>query len=185
MVKKYSVRPVDGNYLRENFNCNRGCPVNTQAGAYVQAINNGDYERAYAIARGPNPFASICGRICAHPCEDACRKGVVEKDPISIRALKRFVTERFGVEARSILATKDTLKYSTAPGSLDPQKTGKRVAIIGSGPAGLACAHDLLRLGYECTIFESQGVAGGMLILGIPEYRLPKDLIKREIEAIL
>ncbi|MEE9611252.1 MAG: FAD-dependent oxidoreductase, partial [Desulfatiglandales bacterium] len=152
---------------------------------YVQAINNGDYEKAYAIARGPNPFASICGRICAHPCEDACRKGVVEKDPISIRALKRFVTERFGVEAKSILLTKDTLKYSTAPGSLDPQKTGKRVAIIGSGPAGLSCAHDLVRLGYECTIFEGQGVAGGMLILGIPEYRLPKDLIKREIEAIL
>ena len=177
-MKQYRVQPIDRDYLRENFKCNRGCPVNTKAGAYVQAIGTGDYEGAYAIARGPNPFASICGRICAHPCEEVCRKGVVEKDPISIRALKRFVTERFGVEARSILATKDTLKYSTAPGSLDPQKTGKRVAIIGSGPAGLACAHDLVRLGYECTIFESQGVAGGMLILGIPEYRLPKDLIK-------
>jgi NADPH-dependent glutamate synthase beta subunit-like oxidoreductase len=172
-MKQYIVRPVDRDYLRENFNCNRGCPVNTKAGAYVQAINNGDYEMAYAIARGPNPFASICGRICAHPCEEVCRKGVVEKDPISIRALKRFVTERFGVEARSILAIKDTLKYSTAPGSLHPQKTGKRVAIIGSGPAGLSCAHDLV------------GIAGGMLILGIPEYRLPKDLINREIEAIL
>jgi NADPH-dependent glutamate synthase beta subunit-like oxidoreductase len=120
-MKQYIVRPVDRDYLRENFNCNRGCPVNTKAGAYVQAINNGDYEMAYAIARGPNPFASICGRICAHPCEEVCRKGVVEKDPISIRALKRFVTERFGVEARSILAIKDTLKYSTAPGSLHPQ----------------------------------------------------------------
>jgi NADPH-dependent glutamate synthase beta subunit-like oxidoreductase len=184
-MKRFTVRPVDRDYLRENFNCNRGCPVNTKAGAYVQAINNGDFEMAYAIARGPNPFASICGRICAHPCEEVCRKGVVEKDPISIRALKRFITERFGVEARSILAIKDTLKYSTAPGSLHPQKTGKRVAIIGSGPAGLSCAHDLVRLGHECTIFESQGVAGGMLILGIPEYRLPKDLINREIEAIL
>lgn len=184
-MKRYRVRPVDEYYLRENFNCNRGCPVNTKAGAYVQAIGKGDYEGAYAIARGPNPFASICGRICAHPCEEVCRKGVVEKDPISIRALKRFVTERFGVEARSILAIKDTLKYSTAPGSLEPQKTGKRVAIIGSGPAGLSCAHDLARLGHDCTIFEAQGVAGGMLILGIPEYRLPKDLINREIEAIL
>jgi NADPH-dependent glutamate synthase beta subunit-like oxidoreductase len=110
---------------------------------------------------------------------------VVENDPISIRALKRFVTERFGVEARSILAIKDTLNYSTAPGSLHPQKTGKKVAIIGSGPAGLSCAHDLARLGHDCTIFEAQGIAGGMLILGIPEYRLPKDLINREIEAIL
>ncbi len=184
-MKRYRVRPVDEGYLRENFNCNRGCPVNTKAGAYVQAICKGDYEGAYAIARGPNPFASICGRVCAHPCEEVCRKGVVEKDPISIRALKRFVTERFGVESRSILALVDTLKYSTAPGSLDPAKTGKRVAVIGSGPAGLSCVHDLARLGHECTIFEAQGVAGGMLTLGIPEYRLPRDLIKREIEAIL
>jgi len=184
-MKQYAVRPVDLDYLRENFNCNRGCPVNTKAGTYVQAVNNGDYEKAYAIARGPNPFASICGRVCAHSCEEVCRKGVVEKDPISIRALKRFVTEQFGVEARSILALGDTLKYSTAPGSLDPKKTGKRVAIIGSGPAGLSCAHDLARLGHACTVFESQRVAGGMLTLGIPEYRLPREVIKREIEAIL
>jgi NADPH-dependent glutamate synthase beta subunit-like oxidoreductase len=148
-------------------------------------LSNGDYERAYSIARGPNPFASICGRICAHPCEEICRKGIVEKDPISIRALKRFVTERFGVESRSIRTLTDTLKYSTAPGSLNPKKTDKTVAIIGSGPAGLSCAHDLARLGHECTIFEAQGVAGGMLTLGIPEYRLPRDLTKREIEAIL
>ncbi len=185
MMKQYTVRPVDRDYLRENFNCSRGCPVNTKAGAYVQALNNGDYERAYAIARGPNPFASICGRVCAHPCEEACRKGIVEKDPVSIRALKRFVTERYGVESRSIRVLNDTLKYSTAPGSLNPKKTDKRVAIIGSGPAGLSCAHDLARLGHECTIFEAQGIAGGMLVLGIPEYRLPRDLIKREIEAIL
>ncbi|MEE8399480.1 MAG: FAD-dependent oxidoreductase [Desulfobacterales bacterium] len=184
-MKQYAVRPVDEGYLRGNFNCNQGCPVNTKAGAYVQAIYEGDYEKAYAIARGPNPFASICGRVCAHPCEEACRKGVVENDPISIRALKRFVTERFGVEARSLLALTDILKLSTAPGSLHPEKTGKKVAIIGSGPAGLSCAHDLARLGHECTIFEVQGVAGGMLTLGIPEYRLPRDLIKREIEAIL
>ncbi|MDP2643680.1 MAG: FAD-dependent oxidoreductase [Desulfobacterales bacterium] len=185
MMKQYAVRPVDEAYLRDNFNCQRGCPVNTKAGAYVQAIHKGEYERAYAIARGPNPFASICGRVCAHPCEEVCRKGVLEKDPVSIRALKRFVTERFGVEARSLLGLGDILKLSTAPGSLHPKKTGKKVAIIGSGPAGLSCAHDLARLGHEPTIFEVQGVAGGMLTLGIPEYRLPRDLIKREIEAIL
>ncbi len=184
-MKRYNVRLVDRTYLRENFNCHRGCPVNTRAGAYVQAICDGAYEKAYAIARGPNPFASICGRVCAHPCEEVCRKGVVEKDSISIRALKRFVTERYGVESRQILALGDTLRYSTAPGSLQPEKTGKKVAIIGSGPAGLSCAHDLARLGYECTVFETQGVAGGMLTLGVPEYRLPRDLIKREIDAIL
>lgn len=162
-----------------------GCPVGTKAGAYVQAVFSGEYEMAYAIARGPNPFASICGRVCAHPCEEACRKGVVEKDPISIRALKRFATERYGVESRHVFSLGDTLRYSTAPGSLNPKMTGKRVAIIGSGPAGLTCAHDLARLGHDCTIFEAQAVAGGMLILGIPEYRLPRDLVKREIDAIL
>ncbi len=184
-MKRYHVRLVDRPYLRENFNCSLGCPVNTRAGAYVQAISEGDFKKAYAIARGPNPFASICGRVCAHPCEEVCRKGVVEKDPVSIRALKRFVTERYGVESRQILSLGDTLQYSTAPGSLDPEKTGKKVAIIGSGPAGLSCAHDLARLGHACTVFEAQGVAGGMLTLGVPEYRLPRDLIKREIDAIL
>lgn len=184
-MRKYTVRAVDRTYLRENFNCSMGCPVGTQAGAYVQAIFFGDYEKAYAVARGPNPFASICGRVCAHPCEEVCRKGVVEKDPISIRAMKRFATERFGVESRHVFSLGDTLRYSTAPGSLNPKKTGRRVAIIGSGPAGLTCAHDLARLGHDCTVFEAQGVAGGMLILGIPEYRLPRDLIKREIDAIL
>lgn len=184
-MRKYTVRAVDRTYLRENFSCSMGCPVGTQAGAYVQAIFSGDYERAYAIARGPNPFVSICGRVCAHPCEEVCRKGVVEKDPISIRAMKRFATERYGVESRHVFSLGDTLRYSTAPGSLNPKKTGRRVAIIGSGPAGLTCAHDLARLGHDCTVFEAQAVAGGMLILGIPEYRLPRDLIKREIDAIL
>lgn len=183
-MKQYKVYPIDREALSENFKCNRGCPVNTKAGAYVQAIAEGNYEEAYAIARGPNPFASICGRVCAHPCEEVCRKGILEKDPVSIRALKRFVTERYGVESRSTLSIGDTLKYSTAPGSLNPEKTGKRVAIIGSGPAGLSCAHDLARLGHDCTILESHDVAGGMLTLGIPEYRLPRVLTKREIEAI-
>ncbi|MEF9437248.1 MAG: FAD-dependent oxidoreductase [Candidatus Mariimomonas ferrooxydans] len=184
-MQQYKIRFVDNEYLRENFNCSGGCPVNTMAGAYVKAINNGDYEKAYATARGPNPFASICGRVCAHPCEEVCRKGVVEKDPISIRALKRFVTERYGVESRQILTLRNTLQYSTAPGSLHPETTGKQIAIIGSGPAGLSCVHDLARLGHDCTIFEAHAVAGGMLTLGVPEYRLPRDLIKREIDAIL
>jgi len=184
-MRRYAVRTVDRSYLRENFNCSTGCHVGTKAGAYVQEILFGDYEKAYAIARGPNPFASICGRVCAHPCEGVCRKGLVEKDPISIRALKRFATERYGVEARPVFAIGETLRYSTAPGSLDPSRSGKRVAIIGSGPAGLTCAHDLARLGHACTIFEAQTVAGGMLILGIPEYRLPRELVKREIDAIL
>jgi len=184
-MKRYTTRLVNGTYLGNNFNCQRGCPVGTKAGAYVQAIADGDSEKAYAIARGPNPFASICGRICAHPCEEVCRKGKVEKDPVSIRALKRFVTEVYGVESKRLLNLDDTLRHSTAPGSLKPIKTGKKVAIIGAGPAGLSCAHDLTRLGHECTVFEARDIAGGMMILGVPEYRLPRNLIKREVDAIL
>ncbi len=184
-MRKYNVRLVDDEYLRENFSCYWGCPVFTEAGAYVQAIAEGDNEKAYAISRGPNPFASICGRVCAHPCEEVCRKGVVEEKAIGIRALKRYVTEMYGVEARQLLTLEDTLAYSTAPGSVRPKKTGKRVAIVGAGPAGLTCAHDLARLGHDCTIFEAQGIPGGMMILGVPEYRLTRDLIKREIDAIL
>ncbi len=151
----------------------------------MQAIAAGELEKAYAIARGPNPFASICGRICAHPCEEVCRRGKVDKNPVSIRALKRFVTEIYGVESKRLFDLGDTLRHSTAPGSLNPVKTGKKVAIIGAGPAGLACAHDLTRLGHDCTIFEAREVAGGMMILGVPEYRLPRNLIKREVDAIL
>ncbi len=174
-----SERRVDRAWLESNFPCYQACPVGTEAGRYVALIAEGRYREAYAVARRPNPLASICGRICAAPCEPACRRGALDQ-PIAIRALKRFVTERFGVES---MMDVDLLKEIY--GERLRRYPEDRVAIIGAGPAGLAAAHDLALLGYPVTIFEAQQVPGGMLRLGIPEYRLPRELIKLEINAIL
>ncbi len=165
-------------WLERNFPCKQACPVHTEAGKYVTLIAQGRFREAYAVARRPNPLASICGRICAAPCEAVCRRGEIDA-PVSIRALKRFVTEKFGVESM--------LDFSVLT-EIYGDRTNRypeKVAIIGSGPAGLACAHDLALLGYKATIFEAAPVAGGMLRLGVPEYRLPRALIQLEINAIL
>ena len=167
-----------GEWLERNFPCKWACPVHTEAGKYVTLISQGKYREAYAVARRPNPLASICGRICAAPCESVCRRGEIDA-PISIRALKRFVTEKFGVESMMDFSVLTEI-YGNR---LD--KHSERVAVIGSGPAGLACAHDLALMGYPVTIFEAAPVAGGMLRLGVPEYRLPRALIQLEINAIL
>jgi NADPH-dependent glutamate synthase beta subunit-like oxidoreductase len=169
---------VDLDWLDSNFPCMAACPVHTEAGRYVALIEEGKYREAYHVARKPNPFASICGRVCAAPCETSCRRGTID-EPVAIRALKRFVTEQFGVESMV-----DLEKLKEVFGK-SVKKNGVRVAVIGAGPAGLSCAHDLALLGYEVTVFESQSVAGGMLRLGIPEYRLPRELIRLEINAIL
>jgi formate dehydrogenase (NADP+) beta subunit len=165
-------------WLERNFPCKWACPVHTEAGKYVTLIAQGKYREAYAVARRPNPLASICGRICAAPCEGVCRRGELDA-PIAIRALKRFVTERFGVESMMDFSVLTEI-YGERRG-----RYSERVAVIGSGPAGLACAHDLALMGYPVTIFEASPVAGGMLRLGVPEYRLPRALIQLEVNAIL
>jgi len=165
-------------WLERNFPCRQACPVHTEAGKYVALIAEGRYREAYAVARRPNPLASICGRICAAPCETVCRRGELDA-PIAIRALKRFVTEKFGVESMidfSVLTEIYGRRTDRHP---------ERIAVIGSGPSGLSCAHDLAIMGYPVTIFEAASVAGGMLRLGVPEYRLPRALIQLEINAIL
>jgi formate dehydrogenase (NADP+) beta subunit len=172
---KARTKLVDLDWLESNFPCMQACPVHTQAGRYVSLIAEGRYEEAYYYARYPNPLASICGRVCGHPCETACRRGQLDA-PISIRALKRFVTERFGPESRNPV---DVFLTKTRAAR------GERVAVIGSGPAGLAAAHDLALLGYRVTIFEASPVPGGMLHLGIPEYRLPRDVVQAQVREIL
>lgn len=169
---------INEEWLERNFPCKHACPVHTEAGKYVTLISEGKFREAYAVARRPNPLASICGRICAAPCEAVCRRGEIDA-PVSIRALKRFVTERFGVESMVDFSVLSEI-YGDRTGRY-PEK----IAVIGSGPAGLACAHDLALLGYSVTIFEAAPVAGGMLRLGVPEYRLPRALIQLEINAIL
>ena len=150
------VKKVDLDWLDSNFPCMAACPVHTEAGRYVALIDEGRYREAYHVARRPNPFASICGRVCAAPCEPACRRGTID-EPIAIRALKRFICERFGVESMvDIERLKEVFGKTVV-------RNGLKAAVIGGGPAGLSCAHDLALLGYEVTVFESQPVAGGML----------------------
>jgi NADPH-dependent glutamate synthase beta subunit-like oxidoreductase/NAD-dependent dihydropyrimidine dehydrogenase PreA subunit len=164
-------------FYDENIPCLAACPVHTNAGAYVAAIADGDDLTAYLTARLPNPFASACGRVCAAPCEDACRRGEID-EPIAIRALKRFVTEKYGVEAQ---AGQAWLQVAAPTGPDRNQSIG----IVGGGPAGMACAHDLRRHGYQVTVYEATGQLGGMMKLGIPEYRLDRDLLDAELQAIV
>ena len=149
------IKFVDLEWLDSNFPCMAACPVHTEAGRYVGLIEEGRYREAYHVARRPNPFASICGRVCAAPCETSCRRGTLDQ-PIAIRALKRFVCERFGVESMVDLERLREV-FGTSV-----RKNGIKVAVVGAGPAGLSCAHELALLGYDVTFFEAQAVAGGM-----------------------
>jgi formate dehydrogenase (NADP+) beta subunit len=175
MLKRYKHKKVDQDWLNTNFPCMMACPAHTNAGRYVGLIAEGRFEEAYRFARDPNPLASICGRVCAHPCETACRRGEIDR-PISIRALKRFLTERHGPES------KHPLNINTGR---TQNKLPFKVAVVGGGPVGLSAAHDLALMGYSVTIFEAAPVAGGMLYLGIPEYRLPRDVVEAQVREIL
>lgn len=174
---RFEANPIGSEWFDDNVPCTRACPVLTNAGRYVAAIAAGDDELAYRIARLPNPFPSICGRVCAAPCEIACRRGSIDQ-PIAIRALKRYVCERFGVESGH-----GSRVYADAIPKAPPRD--ERVAIVGSGPAGMACAHDLATYGYRPVVFEAQDRPGGMMVLGIPPYRLRRDVLQDEIRAIL
>ncbi|HCA82082.1 MAG TPA: 4Fe-4S ferredoxin [Bacteroidetes bacterium] len=195
MAGSYKVRIPDIEFWKELVPCQIGCPIHTDAGRYVQQIAQGDFHGAYLTARSPNPFASVCGRVCAAPCEDRCRRGKIDA-PVSIRALKRFVTEKYGVESLEP-NTDEQLHHGTPdrgnkwnwhlPMQMEARSKiarGQMVAVVGSGPAGLSCAHDLALMGYGVTVFEATAVAGGMLRHGIPEYRLSRSLIDKEIEKI-
>jgi len=190
----------DLDHWKAQVKCQSGCPVSTDAGRYVQLIAEGRLEEAYLVARAPNPLASVCGRVCAAPCEDACRRGAIDA-PISIRALKRHVTEQYGVESirpdtQAQLLTAGVaegnryaghmpLQFHRARPTPAPAGPKRRVAIIGAGPAGLAAAHDLALLNYDVTIFEAAAEPGGMMRFGIPEYRLPRTLLRAEIDRIV
>lgn len=195
MSRKYSLQIPDMEFWKALVPCQIGCPIHTDAGRYVQLIAEGRYEEAYLTARSPNPLASVCGRVCAAPCEDVCRRGKIDA-PVSIRALKRFATERYGVESTEPDTQHALLEGAREPGNKWPWhltlqvearkslSTHKKVAVVGAGPSGLSCAHDLALMGYSVTIFEASNVAGGMLRHGIPEYRLSRTLIDKEIEKI-
>ncbi len=177
------------------------CPLSgrvsgeNRRGRYVQLIAEGRLAKAYRVARSPNPIASVCGRACGAPCEDACRRGKIDA-PVTIRALKRFLTEQYGPESLSNTALSAILSGPMVNGSTTPghgeylckssaKESGvQSVAVVGAGPAGLACAHDLALMGYRVTVFEAMPHPGGMLRYGIPGYRLPREVVDYQVAEI-
>jgi NADPH-dependent glutamate synthase beta subunit-like oxidoreductase/NAD-dependent dihydropyrimidine dehydrogenase PreA subunit len=149
--------------------CQAACPVGTNAGLYVSLIAEGRYDEALRVAAEPNPFPAICGRVCTAPCEDVCRRGEFDA-PIAIRDLKRFATDHGGQIQRKLPPPR--------------QHFTERVAIVGAGPTGLSAAYYLARRGYNVTVYDAMPVAGGMMAVGIPDYRLPRTELNRDIDAI-
>jgi len=150
--------------------CQHTCPVELDIPGYISLIKDGKFAEAYYLIKQRNPLPAVCGRVCNHPCEFKCNRAQID-EPIAIRDLRRFVAD---------YAFSNGIRY--AP-EVKKQKA-ERVAIIGAGPAGLSAAWDLALEGYPVTIFEALSVAGGMLAVAIPEYRLPKSILKREIEDV-
>jgi heterodisulfide reductase subunit A len=150
--------------------CRVACPAGVNAQGYIALISQGKFKEALEVLRRTMPFAGVCGRVCTHPCEQDCERGKVDQ-PIAIRTLKRFMAD---------------YELQAGRGKATPVERTReeKVAIVGSGPAGLACAYDLVRRGYPVTVFESASEAGGLLRYGIPEYRLPKEVVSNEISYI-
>jgi heterodisulfide reductase subunit A len=150
--------------------CRLGCPAGVNVHGYVALIAEGKYKEALEVIRECMPFAGVCGRVCTHPCEQECERGKVDA-PVSIRALKRFVADY-------------ELQVGREKAAPAPRKWDEKVAVIGSGPAGLACAYDLVREGYPVTVFEAMPETGGLLRYGIPEFRLPQTVLADEIRLV-
>jgi len=149
--------------------CKVTCPAGVNVHGYVALIRSGKFAEALQVVLDRNPLPMICGRVCNHPCEEACLRGRID-EPVAIDALKRYVADNY--------------LDQVPPPEIKERRT-ERVAIIGSGPGGLTAAYDLARLGYPVIVFEALPVAGGMLRVGIPAYRLPRDVLEKEIERIL
>ena len=151
--------------------CQNACPANVDVPLYIDAIREGDYKRAYQIIQSENPLVLVCGRVCYNLCENACNRDGID-EPLAIRELKRFASDY-------LLKNEDGFPIPEIEAEKD-----KKIAIIGSGPSGLTAAFYLRKKGYQVTIFEAETEVGGMLALGIPEYRLPKDLLNEEIGVL-
>ena len=161
-------RPV---YEEKTAPCGASCPAGEDIARIEMLASQGRFRKAWETILLENPFPSVCGRVCFHPCEKACNRKEYDS-PVAIHHLERFLGDT-------------ALDEGAESGFLHPPKTAKRIAIAGAGPAGLAAAYFLARLGHECRIFEASPEPGGLLRTGIPEYRLPPDILNREIRRIL
>ena len=155
----------------KNKPCVAGCPVNIHIPEFISKVAEGDYEGAYQIISLSSSLPAVCGRVCPQEsqCEGKCTRGI-KGEPVGIGRLERFVADWHN-------------SHSTAAPDM-PEKNGHKVAVVGSGPAGLTCAGDLAKLGYDVTIFEALHLAGGVLVYGIPEFRLPKAIVQKEVDNL-
>lgn len=157
--------------------CQNSCPAGIDIPRYIEAVQRKAIHEAVDIIREDNPFPSVCGRVCNHPCESRCQRAKLD-DPLGIRAIKRYVGDYdYNQWEKSIKGVKNKMSQVKA--------TGKKAAVVGSGPAGLTAAYYLAKWGYKVTVIEEQPVLGGMLALTIPSYRLPREILNKEIEWIL
>ena len=160
--------------------CRIACPAGVNPHAYVKLLAAGKVDEAFEVILQAMPFVGICGRVCHHPCETDCYRGKLMEAPVSICALKRYIADEY----YAAHYTSDGKQVGEPPPA-PPEPRAEKVAVVGAGPAGLTCARDLAALGYPVTIFDSAADGGGMVRKVIPDYRLPYDLIKREVDAIL
>jgi heterodisulfide reductase subunit A-like polyferredoxin len=151
--------------------CKAACPTGTSAQGYIALIAEGRYAEALELSRQVNPFTSVCGRVCYHPCETACSRQLLGEEPVSIASLKRFMADW-------------AAEHGDQPVQAAPITREQQVAIVGAGPSGLTAAQDLAKLGYRVTVYEAKPKAGGMLRYGIPDYRLPQAVLDQEIKRI-
>jgi len=183
---RLSAQSVPNAYVIEKHGvapCRAACPTDQRAQGYIALIHQKHYADAYWAIRREHPFPSVCGRVCNHRCEDACSRGKYD-EPVNIMGLKRFVSDWAYAHRQELPNMRDKSIVGT-PFAHHPAPTGKKIAIIGSGPAGLTASLDLVRLGHAVTVFDSLPVAGGMMRVGIPPHRLPTELLDWEIEQIL
>jgi len=183
---RFAAQSVPGAYVIDKKGiapCRAACPADQRAQGYIALIHQKRYADAYWAIRREHPFPSVCGRVCNHRCEDSCSRGKVD-EAVNIMALKRFVSD-WAYEHRSELGTMRDKSLTGTPFEHNHNPTGKKIAVIGAGPAGLTAALDMVRLGYAVTVFDSLPVAGGMMRVGIPPHRLPTDLLDWEIKQII
>ncbi len=179
MRELYQVVEVGPAWYQENIPCQEACPVKTNCRGYLNLAAAGEYEKGWELALDPNPMASICGSVCAAPCETACRRKEVDK-PLSIRYVKKFLSDW----AHENVELDGGRRYTQPPPPVFGPPRGK-VAVVGAGCAGLSAASDLAKLGFGITVFDALDQAGGTQLAGVPPFRLPREVIDRDINGIV